>query len=180
MGCVDLRHKLHRVVWQGSLAIFLVFACLTDVGAEGLSIAQIKAAYVYNFCQLTTFPEPTQLQPLTVWIAQEPTEELMAALMALQGRQVGSRRIEVVSGPRPSRLDVAYWDSENWQKSSCQHIHELNDTVLTIGCSNGFFECGGMIQLMQVDHAIRFRVNSATLEHSRVHLSSRLLKHAIH
>lgn len=68
-------------------------------------------------------------------------------------------------------------------ESEKNRIHEicsaLDTSVLTVGDVDGFFEAGGIINLVTIDNKIRFIINHDAARRSDLNISSHLLQLAI-
>jgi hypothetical protein len=92
------------------------------------------------------------------------------------GELAAGRMVSVVSNPVAARCNVVFVDA-----SAPRHVAEAvaypaGTPVLVVGAVDGFAVRGGMVELVNVDDALRFDVNVAALRGANLGLSSQVLK----
>jgi hypothetical protein len=141
----------------------------------------VKAAFIYNFASLVTWPTSAFAQPgtpLTLAILGEAdfaphTEEFF------RGRKVGRRAIEV---RRISRIEEVVGNHMVFVSASeddrVPAILEAarNAQVLTIGESEDFARRGGIINFYRRGNKLHFEINRAAADAAGLRISSRLLR----
>jgi hypothetical protein len=141
--------------------------------AEGPSEYQLKAAFIYNFAKLTTWPDSCTNADFVIGVFRnnligDMLEETVA------DKNMGGRR-----------LVVKYCESVS-EVLSCQVIFVGQDyqlvtsllvgkPILTVGESPDFFSSGGMINFQMIDSKVRFEINLKKAQESDLQISSKLL-----
>ncbi len=142
--------------------------------------AGLKAKLTYNLARFAQWPAATfasPTDPLVICVAHA-SDTVAAAFSALQGQLVAGRPITVVLRPegaiRPCQVlfvqDMGARGGPTWPAFSA------GAAALTIGDSEGFVSRGGMVELVNVNDALRFDVNLKNLRTAQIGLSSQVLK----
>lgn len=103
---------------------------------------------------------------------------LAAAFASRHGSAVTGRPLEVIAGDavRPATCDVLFVDASAGSGGSEALAAFAGGPVLTLGTLDGFLSRGGMVELVNVDDALRFDVALKPLRAARLGLSSQALK----
>lgn len=141
---------------------------------------KMKAAFLYNFVQLTEWPKATDTWLRVCIIGQDPIGE---ALQGIEGAEVNGRYIKVI---RLSNLADAnacealyLGDSEPFDiKSALDRLGE--SPVLTISDNLDMEKSGVMITMFPASRRLVFNVNAESAKRAHLTLSSRLLRLAKH
>lgn len=163
------------------LAVSLAVA---PAGAGAQQAEAVRAAFVLNFLKFAEWPAAaTPDSATTLNIAALGDDAQAAALRAgLEGKEIQGRRIAV----------QVYRDADQWRREGqdCQALFITPAAadawnglraeiaarpVLTICEAPGFCEQGGMINLYEEDHRIRFEANPGAADHAGLKLRSTLL-----
>ena len=172
----------HRYRWLRTLALAMLASTL-GVGAhaqQGLSEAEVKAAFVYNFARLVDWPQSVFANrdaPLLICLlGRDPVDN---ALPSLEKKRVKDRRIEVRaigSVDEGLACHVLYLGASEARRLT-PTLHSLaSRPVLTISDIEGFIDLGGAIGLVYDDNRLQFEVNRQTLMQAQLTASSNLLK----
>lgn len=177
-----------RVISRLLLASITVLAVALRpcLGAEEGTIPeyQAKAAFLYHFVQLTTWPNTAFAStnaPLTVAVVgSDSVGKDMAQVLkgkSYQGHPLVVARLERVDEVKDCQvLFVA--DSSVSQPADI--VGQLGRRpVLTVGEGEGFIDQGGMIRLLKCGENIRFEINHAAALREGLKLSSKLLRLAV-
>lgn len=99
-----------------------------------------------------------------------------AAFASRKGTAVTGRPLEVLSGSavKGAACDLLFVDAS--AGSSGMDAVASSAPVLTIGSADGFLSRGGMVELVNVNDALRFDVNLKPLRSARLGLSAQALK----
>ena len=142
---------------------------------------QVKATYLYNFGRFVKWPETAPAgkgDSFSVCVlGQDPFGPILDATLAgeaLDGKPVVLRRLAKPHGAGECRI---LFISSTEEKHLKEILNELNESgVLTVSDMPGFTRRGGMIQFVLEGDRVRFEINLASAESSRLVLSSELLK----
>ena len=126
----------------------------------------LKAAYVYNFAQFTTWPGPAVSRPLNVCLSS--AHPLWDSLRRLQDKLVGERRVAVVEPAAGIACDVAVLRTGAARPANAGATLTLVDEP-----GNGY---AGAIALIEEDQHLRFDVDTVEAARAGLRFSSRLLR----
>lgn len=168
-----------------ALSSILLFAFVLHAAVPDTAVAQpatnedeVKAAFLFHFAQLVRWPPDAFISGDLLLCTLEDDSLHDELESTLQGRQIGSRTIRV----RQVHASQAAHDCNMLviDKTENRHLPSLlatlrNVPVLTIGETDDFLNCGGMIRFHLVDNKIRFDINLAAADSSRLKISSQLL-----
>jgi YfiR/HmsC-like len=165
------------------LAGLLLLALLVSPAGAGAQQAEaVRAAFVLNFLKFAEWPAVAGADSSIIVGALGEDAQSAALQSGLEGKEIQGRRIAV-----KVFRDVAQWRLEG---SACQALFispsapaawgemraELaGKPVLTICESPGFCEQGGMLNLFENDHRIKFEANPAAADLAGLKLRSTLL-----
>jgi hypothetical protein len=164
-------------------ALLATFVLATDAvtGAEVLSEAQIKAAFLYNFTRFVEWPEGAfagPQDPLVIGVLGE--DALAADLQAIVvGRRVNGRAIVVRNVEDESDAAVAqvlFVSAAVDARLDALHDSLADRAVLTVGESSAFASSGGVILFVERAGKLRFEINMAAAARARVKVSAELQK----
>lgn len=161
----------------------LLFACgLTGapVQAQAPSVeAEAKVRFVITLARFIQWPAGTAVEPAALRLCVVHRSPAVAAAFASrQGTAVTGRPLEVVGGEavRPGGCDLLFIDASAGSAGSETIAAFAGRPVLTLGTVDGFLSRGGMVELVNVDDALRFDVSLKPLRAARLGLSSQALK----
>jgi hypothetical protein len=139
---------------------------------------RVKAAFLFHFAQLVDWPADAfdgSGSPLVLCTLEDDAfyDELESTV---QGKQIGARAIRIrhvhlfqaVRGC--NLLFIARSEGKSPSLSALRNL-----PVLTVGETDDFLSSGGMIRFRFEQDKVRFDINSATADSSRLKISSRLL-----
>jgi len=94
------------------------------------------------------------------------------------GELAAGRMVSVVSNPvaAPGTCNVVFIDASAPRHAAEAVAYPTGTAVLVVGAVDGFAVRGGMVELVNVDDALRFDVNVAALRGANLGLSSQVLK----
>ena len=147
--------------------------------ADGLSEAQIKAAYLYNFAKFVEWPVEALPADADLLLCVLGNNVLDGALQALDGRKAGEHVLRVESrsrnDPNLNRCQLLFIGSSE-QQHYLVTLKALRDVpVLTLSDIDDFAEKGGGISLLFRDNKVVFEVNLVPIRNARLHLPGQLL-----
>ena len=170
-----------------SLIWLVVIACVFAVRTTAVAQQsdpneyQVKATYLYNFGKYVKWPGALPASkadsfPVCVF-GQDPFGAILDSTLAgetLDGKPVVLRRI---SKPQDALECRILFISSTEEKHLKEILAALGGAgVLTVSDMPGFTRRGGMIQFVLDGEKVRFEVNLASAENSKLVLSSELLK----
>ncbi|TYO98967.1 uncharacterized protein DUF4154 [Geothermobacter ehrlichii] len=168
----------YRTGWLLLLALVL-FPGPPPVHA-GFSEIEVKAAFLFNFAHFTEWPPataPVARGELVIGIMGK--DPFGPALRRFRGKTVGGVpvRIRRISTPEEARRCHILYLSPSLKHRTRALVGLLQESpVLTVSDMQGFLERGGCIELMQIDHHIRFAVNLDRCRSAGLILRSNLLE----
>lgn len=171
---------------RGFSWLFVVFGLLLAAGpirnamAVGSASANVKAAFLFNFTRLTTWPASsfkTPSAPVVVGIlGQDPDSSVIDAFM--RGKKVGMRPLvtrRIKSAPEAKGVHVLYI-SPSMAGSVPGVLGQVGSLpVLTIGDVPGFAAKGGHLGFYEQGGAVKFEANVTALKKAGLGLNSKLL-----
>jgi hypothetical protein len=103
---------------------------------------------------------------------------LAAAFAGRQGSAVTGRTLELLGAEavKSGACDLLFVDASAGGGVAEALAAVANQPVLTLGTADGFVARGGMVELVNVDDALRFDVNLKAVRTARLGLSSQALK----
>ncbi|SEN07330.1 protein of unknown function [Duganella sp. CF517] len=129
--------------------------------------AALKAAYVYNIAQFTTWPGAETARPLTVCLSS--AHVLWDSLRKLHGRPVGERRLSVIEPGPTTQCDVAVLRAGATRPATAAGgILAIVDEP-----KNGY---AGAVALVEEDQHLRFDIDTVEAARAGLRFSSRLLR----
>jgi hypothetical protein len=142
-------------------------------------IQLFKAAYIYNFGKLVTWPQGTwqsQESPFTLCTLGQ--DSVIEAIKKLSGRTIQGHPVTIQSYKKNvpvgicQILYVAQNSSHNFSANDGLYTESA---LLTVSEISGFIDQGGIIELYRENNRTRFKIN-LTIAHERgLKISSRLL-----
>jgi hypothetical protein len=173
---------LKRVFRTAAAAALLLALVPLPAGAqEAEPEYELKAAFLYNFVKFVDWPPEAfagERSPLTICVyGKDPFGKSLDGVV--QGETLGERSLLV---QRPEALD----DLRDCQvlfvsRSERQRLAEVlarveGAPVLTVADTDGFLRAGGIINFVLEENKVRFLINLAAAERSRLRISSKLLR----
>jgi len=162
--------------------ILLILALTTHARAdEKASEYQIKAAFLYNFANFTTWPQGAFLDgtsPLVIGVLGE--DPFNGHLSAVESKTVANGRpIRIARARALADLPVCHilFVSASENRRLLEIFEQFdNHAVLTIGDAPDACRQGTMISFFNEDNKVRFSVNLDAINESVLRLDSRVLK----
>ena len=153
-----------------------------EEGVSGsLSDYQVKAAYLYYFTTFVDWPpeafERTGNELVIGVLGEDPFGEILDA--TLRGKRVNNRALVArrFASIRDARDSQILFISASERDRIPSILKALDGAaVLTVGDFDGFAIRGGQIAFHTIDRKVRFDINVAAVERSRVKISAQLMK----
>jgi hypothetical protein len=153
-------------------------------GAGAQQAEAVRAAFVLNFLKFAEWPAAARSDSSTALVIGALGDDAQAAALraGLDGKEIQGRHISV----------RVFADAEQWRRDGqgCQALYitpaaaeawrdlraeVARQPVLTICEAPGFCEQGGMLNLFEEDHRIRFEANPGAADQAGLKLRSTLL-----
>lgn len=179
-----MRHPYRsRTARRATSALLAVLLACSPAVAGAQQAEAVRAAFVLNFLKFAEWPAAAVPDSSALVIAAIGDDAQSAALRAgLDGKEIQGRRISV----------RVFSDVEQWRRDgqSCQALYItpaaadswgglraelISRPVLTICEMPGFCEQGGILNLYEEDHRIRFQANPGAADQAGLKLRSTLL-----
>ncbi|MBN1764235.1 MAG: YfiR family protein [Sedimentisphaerales bacterium] len=174
--------------YKNRIILVLILALTALLWAEPDSSAkrkeyEVKSAFVYNFLKFIDWPEDdSQKGEFTIGIFGKTACE--SARKVTEGKNIKDRKIVVEQLTREELADVKALqafqvlfittDEEVDYKTILDHVKD--QTILTIGETNGFLEDGGIVNFLLEDKKVRFEINMISAEKANLKVRSKLLR----
>jgi len=153
-------------------------ACATDNG-KAMPEYAMKAAYLYNFAQLTEWPVPpdgNQNETFTVCVFGQ--DEVVSALEKLLGRTINGKPLKIlrINGVAEIKQCQLLYVGEGDSDRGGRLFQLLRGTpVLTVTDDPRAAHQGAMLQIVPDERRLAFEVNLQAANQSQLRLSSKLL-----
>ncbi|TXC81553.1 YfiR family protein [Luteibaculum oceani] len=143
---------------------------------------QLKAAFIYNFCQFVNWPEAsfqnTNNTLVIAVVGENPFGNVLTELV--KNQQIGGRKVVV---KRASDLASAaeshiIFVPSNYRFGMDEWKTKGSSNALIIGESDSFLDKGGMIRFYTADNKLKFQVHLDKVQEQDFKISSKLLKMA--
>lgn len=129
--------------------------------------AVLKAAYIYNIAQFTTWPATAGARPLNVCVGNG--HSLWQSLRQLHGKPVGERRIAVVEPAAGTVCDVAVL-----RAGAARPAADGTGTLAVVDEPVSGY--AGAVALVEEDQHLRFDIDTKEAARAGLRFSSRLLR----
>ncbi len=172
-----------RTASRVALLLALALALATAHGQAPRSEAEAKVRFTLTLARFIQWPTGVSAEPPTLRLCLvERSPALAAAFAGRQGSAVTGRTLEVLGADavRNGSCDVLFVDASAAGAGAEALAAVAGRPVLTLGAADGFLSRGGMVEIVNVDDALRFDVDLKPLRAARLSLSSQALKLARH
>ncbi|WP_128001007.1 YfiR family protein [Piscinibacter defluvii] len=148
--------------------------------AQTLDEARVKARLTLTLARYTQWPAASAgagSDALVLCVAQR-SDVLALAFGELAGQAVAGRPVRVLTSPPPAAAGChVLFVQDGAERDAAALLAAARGTpVLTVGDGDGFVARGGMVELVNVNDAMRLDVNLRALRSARLELSSRVLQ----
>lgn len=162
----------------------------SSTDSEAYPEHEVKAAFLYNFMRLTTWPDEKLGDPDTpMKLIVIGNYKTCKTLKDIQKKKLHDRDLEVavfttykeIKDPNfLKQCHVLYICNQQakYAKQILEHVKE-NKPLTVSDEINGFLEMGGIINIKKKNQKIRFEVNLKAAKKSNLKIRSKLLKLAI-
>lgn len=171
-----LRRPRLEWTWPAVVLLALAAACATPDAHAQSSDAAAKARFAVTLARFVQWPAGSEHAPLRLCVLQNSVG-LARAFQGQDGLTVGARHVAVVLQPAAvSACDLLFVDDSGARAAAHLLADAAGRPVLTLGAVDGFLAQGGMVELVNVDDALRFDVDLPALRRSGLGLSSQVLR----
>ncbi|MGI2176324.1 YfiR family protein [Shewanella ulleungensis] len=142
---------------------------------------ELKAALTYNFAKFTQWPE-ARLNPPSAWKICFFGNQYHDSFLGLSDKKLGNQSviaIELSEISQVGQCDVVFVDTNSRELTHRLLLAVDNKAILTVSDITGFAMQGGMIEIVEQDKRLFFKVNMQVLEKSGLTISSQVLKLAL-
>jgi hypothetical protein len=139
----------------------------------------VKAAFLYRFASFIEWPAGVGEEEAPFMIALIGDDPVGDALLVLEGREIGGRRVEVRRVPDASQVtgaEIVYIGASKREDVDAILGALRRLPVLTVGDNDDFLDRGGMIRFVVRDRRVRFQVNRCAADREGIQISARLLR----
>lgn len=149
--------------------------------AQTLAEARLKARLALTLARYTQWPAApaasAPADPLVLCLVQR-SEAIAMAFGELAGQTAAGRPVRVLTTPPPAAAGChVLFVQEGTERGAAGLLAAAgNAAVLTVGDGDGFAARGGMVELVNVNDALRLDVNLRALRAAQLELSSRVLQ----
>ena len=166
------RAGLRLLVWVLALAALTLPSQAHEASGE----AAAKARFSITLARFVRWPA-TGASTLRVCVMQH-SPAVAAAFASYEGSMLSGRAVAVIQNPSsPSaQCDLVFVDGSGYRAPLAWLDMVADLPVLTLGTVDGFLSQGGMIEIVNVNDALRFDVNLNALRGAGLSLSSQALK----
>jgi len=174
-----------RCFFGKAISLFPLAGLLTTASggfaAEGsLPEHQVKALFLLNFAKYVDWPAEAFADPgspivIAVLGESKVTQEMQKMLA---GRNANGRPIvlrHLASGEDPGGCHILFITAAEQPHASAILSKLGHASVLTVGESNDFLDCGGIINLARRDQKVALEVDLNAARNSGITISSKLL-----
>jgi hypothetical protein len=140
---------------------------------------EVKAAYLYHFAQLVSWPQETQGPMVVAVVGRDPFGDRLEATIGAQ--TVRGRPIRIERAARPRQLavvpHVVFIGAASLPEARALLAEVPPGPVLTVGAVPGFAGAGGMVEFRVTPEArVAFDIDLVPVEKADLAMSSQLLK----
>lgn len=171
---------LPRIACAAALSLPLLLPAAG--AAQQPTVADLKAAYIYNFVRYVEWPAEAEHRKgadFMLCLAGPEDEALFAALYELDGKSVRDHRILVRRSSADDELrDCAMMVIEKADADQTERLLQQleGSPTLTVSSTDGFLDHGGMIRLVTEAGKVRFDINLGAARRNDLILTFQLLK----
>ena len=163
------------------LHLFLFFTGSARALADDAAVPEyaMKAAYLYNFAQLTDWPIQGGVSDDGFNLCVFGQEELIAALESLRGRLINGHQLRVVriADVADARHCHLMYVSDSDSTRGIRLLESLRGApVLTVSDDQRAVRYGAMLMIVPEQHRLTFEINLDAARRSQMKFSSKLLR----
>ena len=168
---------------MNKLVFFIVIALWGEIAYPqniAVDVENLKVAFVYNFSKYISWPDSVLATAEDVVLCIAGDASLIAKFNGLDGQLTNQKTIRVVAMHAPDeaiqKCHILFISAAYPTDTRQLLLSFGNKPLLTVGDSRGFSSQGGIIELMEVDNRITFRINNPQAVAKNLDISSKLLR----
>lgn len=142
---------------------------------------QVKAAFLFHFAQFVEWPAdafPQDDSPLVIGVLGRADPFGGSLERAVREKRIGNHPISVAHYDSAGALGpcqiLFVCDDQGEALESI--LQKAGNATLTVSDIEGFTDRGGLVRFFPEDNKVRFEINLDGVRHSRLRISSKLLK----
>ncbi|MGI2175437.1 YfiR family protein [Shewanella ulleungensis] len=169
--------NIYRQILYSLMAILALFSS----SAIAEDSFDLKAAFTYNFAKFTQWPQ-TRIEQPSAWKICFYGNQYRDSFKALENKKIATQNISAIQLSDTSQIDqcdVIFIDSASRELTRRIFLAVDSKSILTVSDISGFAAQGGMIEIVEQDKRLFFKVNMQALEQSGLNISSQVLKLAL-
>ncbi|WP_351189049.1 YfiR family protein [Shewanella sp. TB4-MNA-CIBAN-0142] len=162
-------------------SLLVVGAILLPQVSMAQNVFELKAALTYNFAKFTQWPE-VRLDAQSAWKICYFNNQYHDSFMGLSDKTLFTQSVMIIQLSDTSKIeqcDVVFIDANSRDITHRLLLTVENKAILTVSDITSFAMQGGMIEIVEQDKRLQFKVNMQVLEKSGLKISSQVLKLAL-
>ncbi|MGI2104383.1 YfiR family protein [Shewanella frigidimarina] len=162
-------------------SLLVVGAILLPRVSMAQNAFELKAALTYNFAKFTQWPE-ARLNTSSAWKICFFGNQYHDSFMGLSDKTLGTQSVMAIELSGISQIDqcdVVFVDTNSRELTHRLLVAVDNKAILTVSDITGFAMQGGMIEIVEQDKRLYFKVNMQVVAKSGLTISSQVLKLAL-
>lgn len=178
-----MRQRLQRISLLNAALLIAWPTCALQpaVPPSTPSQSDVEAIYLFDFGKFVRWPAGEDQGSLHICVASTP-EFATGVERTVANETIDGRSLDVRQVLRPEDEEgcaILFIDASQSKKSDALLRGAADKPVLTVSDLPDFLARGGMIQFQIIRKRVRFSVNLDAVTHSRLTMSSELLKVAV-
>lgn len=157
--------------------LLLVVSSVHGAAANGLTDAQIRAGYLYNFSMFVDWPVTVTANG-TLLVGVMGDDAFATTLQMIDGRTANGRKIVVRAFDESDdlrRAGILYIGVSDDRSAAALLTRVASAPVLTVGAAPRFAEMGGVVRFYTDESKLRFEINVTRAQQLDLRISSKLL-----
>ena len=183
---IDSKYGNAKVIrFKFYMLILLLFTSVSTVAqmryTANPSEYQVKASFLYNFARFIQWPDDRfsdENSPIRILIAGNDPFGIDID-KTVEGKRVNGRRIEIRRSQEINTLEFCHilFIKPDKKEEMVKILESVkNESILTVGETEGFLQAGGILNFIIRDNRVRFIINPEAASRSRIWVSAQLLK----
>jgi hypothetical protein len=142
---------------------------------------QVKAAFLFHFAQFVEWPADAFSKddsPLVIAVIGRGDPFAGSLERAVRDKKIGNHPIVVAHYENVAALALCHilFISDDQADAVEPILQKAGGGTLTVADIDGFTDKGGLVRFFPEDNKVRFEINLDGVRHSRLRISSKLLK----
>lgn len=142
---------------------------------------QVKAAFLFHFAQFVEWPAdafPRDDAPLVIGVIGRGDPFSGSLERAVRDKHIGAHPIIVAHYDSVGALGACQilFVCDDQRDAIETILQKAGNATLSVADTEGFTDRGGLVRFFPEDNKIRFEINLDGVRHSRLRISSKLLK----